>query len=82
MLSEDVVWAYLAQITLALYDCHTELDNKGERKAVILHRDIKPENGVYPPPMPSQIARATYVRADPVQCFWTRRTTSNWETLD
>ena len=45
MLSEDVVWAYLAQITLALYDCHSEVDSNGKRKPIILHRDIKPENG-------------------------------------
>lgn len=44
-LSEDVVWAYLTQITLALYDCHAEVDANGRRKAVILHRDLKPENG-------------------------------------
>ncbi|KAI5475150.1 G2-specific protein kinase [Pseudohyphozyma bogoriensis] len=43
-LSEELVWSYLAQITLALSDCHTETDSKGERKPVILHRDIKPEN--------------------------------------
>ncbi|KDE06769.1 NEK protein kinase [Microbotryum lychnidis-dioicae p1A1 Lamole] len=43
-LSEDVVWAYLTQITLALYDCHTEVDTRGRRKQIILHRDIKPEN--------------------------------------
>lgn len=45
MLPEDVVWAYLTQITLALHDCHSETDAKGARKPVILHRDIKPENG-------------------------------------
>ena len=45
VLSEDVVWAYLAQITLALYDCHSEVDSNGKRKPIILHRDIKPENG-------------------------------------
>ncbi|GAA5864111.1 hypothetical protein JCM1840_000705 [Sporobolomyces johnsonii] len=44
MLPEDVVWAYLTQITLALHDCHSEVDSKGQRKPVILHRDIKPEN--------------------------------------
>ncbi|GAA5939203.1 hypothetical protein JCM1841_003175 [Sporobolomyces salmonicolor] len=44
MLPEDVVWAYLTQITLALHDCHSEIDSKGQRKPVILHRDIKPEN--------------------------------------
>ncbi|BGP00276.1 hypothetical protein NBRC10513v2_004501 [Rhodotorula toruloides] len=44
MLPEDVVWAYLTQITLALHDCHSETDAKGSRKPVILHRDIKPEN--------------------------------------
>lgn len=44
VLSEDVVWAYLAQITLALYDCHSEVDSNGKRKPIILHRDIKPEN--------------------------------------
>ncbi|GEM07962.1 G2-specific protein kinase [Rhodotorula toruloides] len=44
MLPEDVVWAYLTQITLALHDCHSETDAKGARKPVILHRDIKPEN--------------------------------------
>ncbi|GAA6005558.1 uncharacterized protein JCM10292_006697 [Rhodotorula paludigena] len=44
ILSEEVVWAYLAQITLALGDCHSETDAKGQRKRVILHRDIKPEN--------------------------------------
>ncbi|ORY87513.1 kinase-like domain-containing protein [Leucosporidium creatinivorum] len=43
-LSEDVVWAYLTQITLALYDCHAETDAHGRRKAIILHRDLKPEN--------------------------------------
>lgn len=47
LLPEDVIWAYLAQIALALYDCHTEVDETGRRKAVILHRDIKPENGTY-----------------------------------
>ncbi|SCZ89469.1 BZ3500_MvSof-1268-A1-R1_Chr9g10420 [Microbotryum saponariae] len=46
-LSEDVVWAYLTQITLALYDCHTEVDTRGRRKQIILHRDIKPENGSF-----------------------------------
>lgn len=45
IISEDVVWAYLAQLTLALYDCHSETDQNGQRKPVILHRDIKPENG-------------------------------------
>ncbi|GAA5929336.1 uncharacterized protein JCM15063_004123 [Sporobolomyces koalae] len=44
LLPEDVVWAYLTQITLALHDCHSEVDPKGKRKPVILHRDIKPEN--------------------------------------
>lgn len=44
-LPEDVVWAYLTQITLALHDCHSETDLNGKRKPVILHRDIKPENG-------------------------------------
>ncbi|BGP56148.1 hypothetical protein JCM8202_005916 [Rhodotorula sphaerocarpa] len=44
ILPEDVVWAYLTQITLALYDCHSETDAKGNKKPVILHRDIKPEN--------------------------------------
>ncbi|GAA6060618.1 hypothetical protein JCM10212_004597 [Sporobolomyces blumeae] len=44
LLPEDVVWAYLTQITLALHDCHSEVDAKGTRKPVILHRDIKPEN--------------------------------------
>ncbi|GAA5832874.1 hypothetical protein JCM5353_003737 [Sporobolomyces roseus] len=43
-LPEDVVWAYLTQITLALHDCHSETDLNGKRKPVILHRDIKPEN--------------------------------------
>ncbi|GAA5852835.1 hypothetical protein JCM8547_004700 [Rhodosporidiobolus lusitaniae] len=43
-LPEDVVWAYLTQITLALHDCHSETDKQGQRKTVILHRDIKPEN--------------------------------------
>ncbi|GAA6010380.1 hypothetical protein JCM11491_006296 [Sporobolomyces phaffii] len=43
-LPEDVVWAYLTQITLALHDCHSEVDLNGKRKPVILHRDIKPEN--------------------------------------
>lgn len=45
ILPEDVVWAYLTQITLALHDCHSETDAKGNKKPVILHRDIKPENG-------------------------------------
>lgn len=45
ILPEDVVWAYLTQITLALHDCHSETDAKGHKKPVILHRDIKPENG-------------------------------------
>jgi serine/threonine protein kinase len=45
LLPEDVVWAYLTQITLALHDCHSETDKQGQRKTVILHRDIKPENG-------------------------------------
>jgi len=44
-LPEDVVWTYLAQITLALHDCHSETDSQGRKKPVILHRDIKPENG-------------------------------------
>jgi serine/threonine protein kinase len=44
------VWAYLSQITLALFDCHSEVDVRGGRKAVILHRDIKPENGSSLPP--------------------------------
>ncbi|GAA5898323.1 uncharacterized protein JCM6883_000991 [Sporobolomyces salmoneus] len=44
LLPEDVVWAYLTQITLALHDCHSEMDLNGKRKPVILHRDIKPEN--------------------------------------
>ncbi|GAA5907957.1 hypothetical protein JCM6882_001538 [Rhodosporidiobolus microsporus] len=44
LLPEDVVWAYLTQITLALHDCHSEVDRQGARKTVILHRDIKPEN--------------------------------------
>ncbi|GAA6043666.1 hypothetical protein JCM8097_008596 [Rhodosporidiobolus ruineniae] len=44
ILPEDVVWAYLTQITLALHDCHSEMDKTGKRKTVILHRDIKPEN--------------------------------------
>ncbi|KAG0663855.1 G2-specific serine/threonine protein kinase [Rhodotorula mucilaginosa] len=44
ILPEDVVWAYLTQITLALHDCHSETDAKGKKKPVILHRDIKPEN--------------------------------------
>ncbi|GAA6009188.1 hypothetical protein JCM10207_004299 [Rhodosporidiobolus poonsookiae] len=44
LLPEDVVWAYLTQITLALHDCHSEVDKQGQRKTVILHRDIKPEN--------------------------------------
>ena len=43
ILPEDVVWAYLTQITLALHDCHSETDAKGNKKPVILH--IKPENG-------------------------------------
>ncbi|KAL8280744.1 hypothetical protein RQP46_006748 [Phenoliferia psychrophenolica] len=43
-LNEELVWSYLAQITLALYDCHSEVDKQGRPKAVILHRDIKPEN--------------------------------------
>ncbi|BGP40904.1 hypothetical protein JCM10450v2_004909 [Rhodotorula kratochvilovae] len=43
-LPEDVVWTYLAQITLALHDCHSETDSQGKKKPVILHRDIKPEN--------------------------------------
>ncbi|GAA6058203.1 hypothetical protein JCM3770_005010 [Rhodotorula araucariae] len=43
-LPEDVVWTYLAQITLALHDCHSETDANGKKKPVILHRDIKPEN--------------------------------------
>lgn len=47
ILPEDVVWAYLTQITLALYDCHSETDAKGNKKPVILHRDIKPENGMF-----------------------------------
>ena len=44
-LNEELVWSYLAQITLALYDCHSEVDKQGRSKPVILHRDIKPENG-------------------------------------
>ncbi|GAA5979101.1 hypothetical protein JCM11641_004973 [Rhodosporidiobolus odoratus] len=44
VLPEDVVWAYLTQITMALHDCHSEVDERGQRKTVILHRDIKPEN--------------------------------------
>ncbi|GAA5824592.1 hypothetical protein JCM11251_000487 [Rhodosporidiobolus azoricus] len=44
LLPEDVVWAYLTQITLALHDCHSEVDRTGQRKTVILHRDLKPEN--------------------------------------
>lgn len=47
LLPEDVVWAYLTQITLALHDCHSEMDLNGKRKPVILHRDIKPENGTF-----------------------------------
>ena len=44
-MSEDVVWTYLAQLTLALHDCHSEVSVEGKRKPVILHRDLKPENG-------------------------------------
>lgn len=66
-LSEDVVWAYLTQITLALYDCHTEVDAQGHRKAVILHRDIKPENGALSePPAPAGLWGST--AADPRPC--------------
>ncbi|KAM0748631.1 kinase-like protein [Meredithblackwellia eburnea MCA 4105] len=43
-LNEEIVWSYIAQITLALYDCHSEVDKEGRPKPVILHRDIKPEN--------------------------------------
>lgn len=45
LLSEDVIWGYLTQITLALDDCHSHKSPNGERKEIILHRDIKPENG-------------------------------------
>ncbi|CAD6589047.1 MAG: G2-specific serine/threonine protein kinase [Cyphobasidiales sp. Tagirdzhanova-0007] len=44
LLREEVVWSYLAQIALALSDCHAEADAEGRPKQVILHRDIKPEN--------------------------------------
>ena len=37
-LPEDLVWKVLAQITLALYDCHRRKEGK------ILHRDLKPGN--------------------------------------
>lgn len=60
-LPEDVVWTYLAQITLALHDCHSETDSQGRKKPVILHRDIKPENGAWArsSPWPSFVALAT-----------------------
>lgn len=45
LLSEDVIWGYLTQITLALDDCHSHKTATGNRKEIILHRDIKPENG-------------------------------------
>jgi serine/threonine protein kinase len=37
-LPEDLIWKILAQITLALYDCHRRKEGK------ILHRDLKPGN--------------------------------------
>lgn len=37
-LPEDFIWKVLAQITLALYDCHRRKEGK------ILHRDLKPGN--------------------------------------
>ncbi|KAM0789401.1 hypothetical protein ACM66B_000228 [Microbotryomycetes sp. NB124-2] len=43
-LSEDTVWSYLAQLTLALHDCHCERTSQGKAKPVILHRDLKPDN--------------------------------------
>lgn len=44
LLPEETVWSYLSQITLALADCHSDIDAQGKRKTVIYHRDIKPEN--------------------------------------
>lgn len=41
LLPEEIIWSYLAQLTLGLHDCHLG-DEKG--RGVILHRDIKPEN--------------------------------------
>lgn len=47
LLPEAKVWSYLTQITLALAQCHAEVDGNGHRKTVVLHRDIKPENGAF-----------------------------------
>lgn len=44
-LTEETVWTYLTQITLALKDCHAEKDKDGHNKNIILHRDLKPDNG-------------------------------------
>ncbi|PWN90701.1 kinase-like protein [Acaromyces ingoldii] len=42
-LDEDVVWSYLAQMVLALHECHYRGSNTS-RDSAILHRDLKPEN--------------------------------------
>ena len=44
LVPEDLVWSYLAQLCLALADCHSEVSRYGKPKNLILHRDIKPEN--------------------------------------
>jgi serine/threonine protein kinase len=42
LLPEDTIWCILAQLVLALHECHY-----GSKRGhgTILHRDIKPENG-------------------------------------
>lgn len=82
ILPEDVVWAYLTQITLALHDCHSETDVKGNKKPVILHRDIKPENGEALTSACSLGWGQPLTRiAGVVQSFSTSGTTSNSATL-
>ncbi|KAJ1511864.1 G2-specific serine/threonine protein kinase [Coelomomyces lativittatus] len=43
-LPEEIIWSYLAQLSLALYECHHGYANKKGIMESVLHRDIKPEN--------------------------------------
>lgn len=49
-IAEDIIWKFLAQITMGLHHCHRRTTNKiqesggSAQNTKILHRDLKPGN--------------------------------------
>lgn len=66
---EDKIWSFLTQLTLALSECHSEVDSTGDRKNVILHRDLKPDNGQFLSPH----RPLALLRPKRLTCCWSPR---------